>query len=348
LKREIIALTSVLIGIILIAPVAAQTSQGFEWTVEVGDQYRYNVFYWEEGIYLHEDMYINITTNHLSVPDPLTDWWDIPEPPAEVYYANGTSPGMMSMVFIYTMKLVVPIGNWTLLSELVEAVTYWDFLGEAVDNVSSIEDTWLHWGYSYNISVVQGLIMVNNTYLKSDGVLARQHLIAYNVTYDLTWGEIVLLCDGVAPVVEDHDDIAYELGETGHSISWNATDMSPGGYMILKDNVDIKHGFWNASSEFITLNVDGLDIGSHNYTIVFYEASGISTSDTVIVDVSAPTATTTTTTTTTTVTSPTTTTPTTTDGFDLSEFLSQNLLIIGIGGGVVLLLVAIVVLKKRS
>ena len=348
MRSKIIALTSVLLGLLLIAPVAAETSQGLNWTVEIGDQYRYNVLYWEEGTYFHEDMYINITVNHLALPDPLTDWWDIPDPPGEVYYANGTSPGMLAMVFVYTWKLVVPIGNWTLMTELVENVTYWDFLSDDVDNVSVIEDTWLHWGYSYNITVDPANIICNNTHLKSNGVLTREYLAAYNATDDTLLGEITILCDGVAPVVEDPDDIAYEEGETGHDIIWNATDLSPGGYMVLKDDVDVRHGFWNSSSELITVNVDGLSPGSYNYTIVFYEASGICTSDTVMVDISAqPTSHTTPTTPTTTTTATTPTTPTTNGGFDLTEFLSQNMLLIGVGGGIVILIIVIVLLKKR-
>ena len=347
MRRKIILVTFGLLVLLQFAPVAALTSQGFDWTVEVGDQYHYNVLYWEEEVYYHEDMYVNITSNHLAVPDPLTDWWDIPEPPAELYYSNGTTPiGTIGLVFIYAMKLVVPIGNWTLLTELVENVTYWDFFGGPVENMSVIEDTWLHWGYTYNLTEDDDTIMCNCTYLKSNGVLARHHLIAYNETNDLIWGEIEILCDGVPPVVENPSDITYELGEMGQNIVWNATDMSPGGYMILKDDIEISHGFWNSSSEFVTVNVDGLSVGSYNYTIVFYEASGISTSDTVMVYVSAPETTPTSPTSTTTTTTSTSTLPTT-GGIDIIDFLSENILIIGIGGGVILLVIVIILLKKR-
>ena len=357
-RKIIITLTFVLLGILLIAPVAAVTSQGLDWTVEVGDHHYYNVLYWEEGIYFHEDMYFNISSNHLALPDPLTDWWDIPEPPAYLYYTNGTSPTMMfNLVFIYAMKLFVPIENWTLMTELIENVTYWDFFSADIENVSVVENTWLHWGFTYNITAEPGEIMCKNTYLKSNGAFARQQLVAYNATYGTIFAEITIYSDGVPPVVESPDDIAYEEGEVGHSIIWNATDMSPGGYMLLKDDTDLKHGFWNSSSEFITVNVDGLDVGSHNYTILFYEASGISTSDTVMVEVSAPTTTTPTPTTTTTPTSPTTstptspttTTPTTTGGFDLPEFLSENIvLIVSVGSGALILIIAIAIFRKRS
>jgi hypothetical protein len=339
MRRKVIALIStLLLGLVLITPVAAQTSQGLDWTVDVGDQYHFNVYYWE-GILVHEDMYLNVTSNHAILPDPLTDWWNIPEPPIEVYYANGTDPGIISLVFMFSWKIAVPIGNWTLMTELVEDVTTWP-LADSVDSVNVVMDTWLHWGFTYNVTSDPRVIVCNSTCLKSDGVLAWEHLLAYDIATQAFAGELILLRDGVAPVVENPDDISYEQGETGHSITWNATDQNPGGYMIFKDDVDVKHGFWNSSSEMITANVDDLNVGSHNYTIVFYEASGKSTSDTVMVDVSAPPVTTTTTTTSSTTTPP-------PDGFDLSQFLSENMLLIGLGGGVVVLVILIVVLKKR-
>ncbi|MFW9962755.1 MAG: hypothetical protein ACFFCX_04295, partial [Candidatus Sifarchaeia archaeon] len=206
-----------------------------------------------------------------------------------------------------------------------------------VNNVSVNVDTWFHWGYYYNISASGRHVVSNNTYLKSNGVFSRLQLQSFDAATGILVGELEMYRDGIAPIIESPDDIAYEEGESGHSITWDATDLSPGGYMVLKDDVEVKHGFWNSSSEEIIINVDGLSAGSHNYTIVFYEASGISASDTVIVSVSAPT------------TMTTTTTPTTTptNGFDLPEFLSENILLIGLGVGVVALLVIAVVLRRR-
>ncbi len=345
MRRKAFALFSVLLlGLVMCVPVAADTSQGLSWAVQVGDQYFYNIYYWEAGI-VHEDMYFNVTSNHAALPDPLTDWWHIPDVPGSAYYANGSDPGILVFVFLYAWKIAVPIGNWTLLGELVEAVTTWPVLPASVDSVSVNVDTWLHWGYTYNVTQEPTVIVCSNTYLKSDGKLATIDLLAYSTASQALTGEIRLHCDGYAPVVDSPPDIAYEQGETGHSLTWNATDPSPGGYQILKDDVDIKHGFWNSSSEEVTMNVDGLSAGSYNYTIVFYEASGISASDTVMVNVSGPTTTTSTTTTTTTTTAATTTT--TADGFDLSEFLAENMLLIGVGCGVVIFIIVIVALKRR-
>jgi hypothetical protein len=353
MRRKAVALFSaLLLGLVLLAPVAAEpTSQGLEWTVDAGDVHYFYVDYWEEAGELHEDMYYNVTSNHASLPDPLIDWWDIPEVPFVFYFANGTIANDYALLLAYSWKVTVPIGNWTLMDQLVENVTEFSLIGTYPANASSTTDTWLHWGFSYNATIdIDFELAANVTYLKSDGVLASLDLLVYESGNVSGWIEAHR--DGNAPLVESPNDIAYEVGETGHSITWNATDTSPGGYMILKDDVDIQHGFWNSSSEEIVVDVNGLGVGSHNYTVVFYEASGLSTSDTVIVDVSSVTTTTTTptTTTTTTPTTPTTTddaTTTTTSGVNLPEFLSENVLLLGAAGGIAVILIIVVILRRR-
>ncbi|NHJ14651.1 MAG: hypothetical protein EAX95_13310 [Candidatus Thorarchaeota archaeon] len=346
MRRKGIALCSaLLLGFVLLAQVAAEpTSQGLEWTVNVGDVHYFIVDYWEGGDAIHEDMYYNVSSNHAAMPDPLVDWWDIPDVPLNLYFANGTDASMLAVLFAYGWKVTVPIGNWTLMDELIENVTEFTIFDPLPTNASANVNTWLHWGFSYNATVDTYIVLTaNTTYLKSDGVLASLHLLAYDT--GILFGGIIILRDGHLPDLQAPDDIDYIVGETGHQIVWNATDQSPAGYMVFKDEVEIRRGFWNASSEEITVDVDGLDAGTYNYTVVFYEASGISASDTVWVDVGEPATTTTSTTTATTTTS--TTTATTADGFDLNEFLRENALVIAGIAGIAVILIIVVIVKRR-
>ncbi|XOB46885.1 MAG: NosD domain-containing protein [Candidatus Nealsonbacteria bacterium] len=80
------------------------------------------------------------------------------------------------------------------------------------------------------------------------------------------------------------NDVTYEEGTTGHNISWTATDLNPGTYKIYRDGLEIDSGTWE-SGIAITINVDGLAIGSYNYTIVATDAFGNVASDTVWVTV---------------------------------------------------------------
>ena len=66
------------VGMFLVSPVAAATSQGLEWGVAVGDSYEFTMSSSEDD--LSEGIYLNITdTPTLAIPDPLSDWGDIPD-----------------------------------------------------------------------------------------------------------------------------------------------------------------------------------------------------------------------------------------------------------------------------
>jgi hypothetical protein len=143
--------------------------------------------------------------------------------------------------------------------------------------------------------------------------------------------------DSVPPEIDSPADIPYYVGDTGHSITWNPTDEHPVRYEILRNGVSIRTGGWNSTIEIISISVDGLGIGSWNYTIIVTDSGGNSATDTVFVIVSESsttpitTTTTETTTTTTTETSTTSTTNTTTpiaDEFDLIQYLVNNPIIL--------------------
>jgi len=78
-------------------------------------------------------------------------------------------------------------------------------------------------------------------------------------------------------------------------------------YELYINGVLLKSGDWNASSETIEVRLDGLAVGTHNYSLSLFDDEGNTVSDTVFVvvnDVATATSTTTTATGTTT-TSPT-------------------------------------------
>jgi hypothetical protein len=122
---------------------------------------------------------------------------------------------------------------------------------------------------------------------------------------------------GVSPVVDstppDLDspaDVSYTEGSTANFIIWTVGDQNPGGYSVTKDGtLYVSDTSW--SNGTISINVDGLAVGTYTFIITVYDASGNSNTDTVTVSVSGSTGTTTTSSTTTSSSVPTTTTTTT-------------------------------------
>jgi parallel beta-helix repeat protein len=129
---------------------------------------------------------------------------------------------------------------------------------------------------------------------------------------DGSWLEdtvFVTIQDTIPPTIDSPDDIQYEEGASGNAITWNPMDASPSSYEVYRNDILGNAGPWNGTA--IVVNVDGLDRGIYNYTIIVNDTSGYSASDQVMVTV-IPVTVTTTTTTTTPVTTTTTSTSTTT------------------------------------
>ncbi len=94
------------------------------------------------------------------------------------------------------------------------------------------------------------------------------------------------LSETTPPAVDSPPDITYEEGTTGHVISWNATDDNLGTYVIYKDSIEVNSGGC-ASGIPIKINVDGLAVGTYNYTIVVSDAFNNTAIDTVFVKVTS-------------------------------------------------------------
>ena len=79
-------------------------------------------------------------------------------------------------------------------------------------------------------------------------------------------------------------DLTYELGTTAHSLSWTATDLQNGSYILYRDNLPVNQGKWISGDSF-SINVDYLLVGKYNFTIVVSDDSGNSVSDQTVVTV---------------------------------------------------------------
>lgn len=95
------------------------------------------------------------------------------------------------------------------------------------------------------------------------------------------WGFYI---DTTKPYISRPANIEYNEGETGNEIDWIPIDDFPRNYEVLSNNSVIQSGQWN-STEWITINVDGLSVGVYNYTIWIDDQSGQTNVDTVWVTV---------------------------------------------------------------
>ncbi|MCE7737083.1 MAG: hypothetical protein GPJ54_19510 [Candidatus Heimdallarchaeota archaeon] len=95
---------------------------------------------------------------------------------------------------------------------------------------------------------------------------------------------IVTVRDTVVPDITQPSNIQYEFGSTGNKISWNGSDLLPLSYGILVNGSSSQTGGW-ATNISIEINIDNLDPGIYNYTIVIYDTASNFNFNTVILTV---------------------------------------------------------------
>ena len=91
------------------------------------------------------------------------------------------------------------------------------------------------------------------------------------------------LLDLYPPTLNQPQDFSYELGAGGNSITWEASDLRLDSYVVYRNGSVIDSGA--ADGVNLTVDVDGLDIGVYNYTIVVNDTLGKTSIDTAIVTV---------------------------------------------------------------
>jgi hypothetical protein len=85
---------------------------------------------------------------------------------------------------------------------------------------------------------------------------------------------IVSVIDSTDPeIVSVPNDLTYSEGTIGHTISWNSTDIYADNYVIYQNGTPTGEiGNWTNSGN-ITINVEGLNKGVYNYTLIVYDES---------------------------------------------------------------------------
>ena len=71
------------------------------------------------------------------------------------------------------------------------------------------------------------------------------------------------------------------MGNTGNSITWTPDDLFPRTYQLLRNDTEVDSGSWDGSS--ITVSIDGLEVGTYNYTLSVSNEAGNLVADTVFV-----------------------------------------------------------------
>lgn len=92
------------------------------------------------------------------------------------------------------------------------------------------------------------------------------------------------LLDITPPYIDSPDNLQFEDGTEGHSITWKVYDLHPALYQLLHNGSLIEQANWTATE--IQKNVDRFGLGVHNVTLVLIDFFGNWASDSVFVTIS--------------------------------------------------------------
>jgi parallel beta-helix repeat protein len=98
---------------------------------------------------------------------------------------------------------------------------------------------------------------------------------------------IKVVKDATAPTIDSPPDMTYTFGETGNSIVWTPTDAYPSSFLVTLNGSVYTEGSWGGSR--VVVNVDGLSVGPHVFSITVRDGSGNTATDSVTVTVLATT-----------------------------------------------------------
>ena len=199
-RMPLVLATLAILSIFLISPVAAANNQGLSWAIASGDVFNYT-FAGEipNEAPLSESIILRITNNPTEPPDDITNMAQIPTVTGQWRFANDTDASS----YIYGIDFfAVPIGNYSLLSTLVE--------DEALPGYEEINDV-AFWGYKARTAFFDPEIQLRLEikYQKSDGILSLADINFYNTTSSSSVAGITLTRQGGDILSLIMDNILY-------------------------------------------------------------------------------------------------------------------------------------------
>jgi len=180
-----------------------------------------------------------------------------------------TSPGNQDILFDAENVTI----TWTLQDE------YPDTIEVFIDGNLSISIAWVNTTYDYvfNVSAAFEELLIGEYEIKlivhDQGPLTAEDIIQLKIYED------------VFPEIEGPEDVEFYFTETGYSLSWNVTDDNLYMYTVMNNDEVVVSGDIDPDEPVITVNLDGLNIGVHNFTLSANDTSGNTAYNSTIVTV---------------------------------------------------------------
>jgi len=168
------------VAMFLISPVAAATSEGLEWGIALNDKFTFQMVFVDEGNQtINEGINVTIAEAPPAISDPLTNLTDIGIFNLTMTFYNGTELGLIGFLFfglfLVGSHFAYPIGNFSLLTELAMAESWWNSSYTIINNAQV-------WGIRLSETSGGAQATITAEYLKADGFCSSYTLQSTNTT----------------------------------------------------------------------------------------------------------------------------------------------------------------------
>ena len=168
----------------LVLPIAVVCGNcGLTWGVNVGDRFNYTLQGQFGGESFAEDVYVRVDALP-NLDEPFDPDLVFPVAIASFYWANGTTFGLVDYS---TSFLIVPIGNWTYLTDEMAPQLAYYISGHIIDSFTI-------WGLEVSTYVMNMLWVIHLEISKSDGVPNLMRIQVYNG--NILYGDIEIVREG--------------------------------------------------------------------------------------------------------------------------------------------------------
>ncbi|MHA2151937.1 MAG: hypothetical protein ACXAAQ_08155 [Candidatus Thorarchaeota archaeon] len=163
--------------------------------------------------------------------------------------------------------------TWTVEDEFPNSIEVW------VDGALNVSIAWVNSTYDfvYNVSASFPEFIIGEHEVTLKAIDLNSNFAEDSIT--------IRFYENVTPVIEGPEPVQFYFSETGYSLSWNVSDEYLNMYEILLDDDDFDDGTINPDNPIITISLNGLEIGVHNFTMYANDTSGNTAMDSVLVTV---------------------------------------------------------------
>jgi hypothetical protein len=214
--------------------------------------------------------FINWTVTFGGLPVGLGNYsYDLTNVASDIRKPLITSPGNQSVLFDAENVTI----TWHLEDEYPSSIEVY------INGILNITTSWVNstYDYTYNVSALFQSFIIGNYEVK---------LVAYDQNNNFADDTLDLrIYDNVTPVIDGPSPLEFYYTVTGKSLSWNVTDEFVNKYRITDNGTEYASGNIDPDEPIITISLNGLNIGVHNFTLYANDTSGNTATYSVLVTV---------------------------------------------------------------